>query len=171
MCWFLSGACFMQPCEQHCYIQWLCEYLVMFPVKQEHTTILRYALIKGDVPADSLASFINAQIYPAFRFHPIWQFCDFTLSILGAKEFQRPKVLDSFCSVFQLERCWVVVQWMARSSCDQGYNQDQIENEEIFTNANLHVLNNLSYVQGICRPEDAVKAVEAGFTTIWVSLC
>ena len=28
----------------------------------------RYALIKGDVPADSLASFINAQIYPAFRF-------------------------------------------------------------------------------------------------------
>ena len=29
---------------------------------------LRYALIQGEVPADSLASFINAQIYPAFRF-------------------------------------------------------------------------------------------------------
>lgn len=28
----------------------------------------RYALIQGEVPADSLASFINAQIYPAFRF-------------------------------------------------------------------------------------------------------
>ena len=117
MCWFLSGACFMQPCEQHCYIQWLCEYLVMFPVKQEHTTILRYALIKGDVPADSLASFINAQIYPAFRFHPIWQFCDFTLSILGAKEFQRPKVLDffSFSAGKMLSGCAVNGKVLVRS--------------------------------------------------------
>ena len=88
----------------------------------------------------------------------------------GGKRIPRTESFRFFL-FFQLERCWVVVQWMARSSCDQGYNQDQIENEEIFTNANFHVLNNLSYVQGICRPEDAVKAVEAGFTTIWVSLC
>ena len=25
-------------------------------------------------------------------------------------------------------------------------------------------------LQGICRPEDAVRAVEAGFTTIWVRI-
>ena len=46
----------------HLYLNCFLLYLYKYKIEP------RYALIKGDVPADSLASFINAQIYPAFRF-------------------------------------------------------------------------------------------------------
>jgi len=72
------------------------------------TPAYRYALIAGDVPAASLASFINDQITPAFN----WE-----------------------------DAAWLCKEW------DLGPRA----------------------IKGICRPEDAVKAVEAGFTTIWVS--
>jgi len=71
------------------------------------TPAYKYALIQGEVPADSLASFINAQIYPAFS----WKDAE-----------------------------WLCSEWKGPRA-----------------------------IKGICRPEDAVRAVEAGFTTIWVS--
>ena len=71
------------------------------------TPAYKYALIQGEVPADSLASFINAQIYPAFS----WRDAE-----------------------------WLCSEWDGPRA-----------------------------IKGICRAEDAVKAVEAGFTTIWVS--
>lgn len=71
------------------------------------TPAYRYALLEGDLPADSLASFINSQIYPAFS----WKDAE-----------------------------WLCSQWEGPKA-----------------------------IKGICRPEDAVRALEAGFTTIWVS--
>ena len=66
-----------------------------------------YALINKNVPAASLASFINAQLSPSFN--------------------------------------WEDAQWL----CDQWAGPRAIK--------------------GICRVEDAMRALEAGFTTIWVS--
>jgi len=66
-----------------------------------------YALIKDDVPADSLAAFINSQIYPAFN----WKDAE-----------------------------WLCSEWSGPKA-----------------------------IKGICRPEDAVKALDSGFTTIWIS--
>ena len=77
--------------------------------KNEHTTPnphdhLRYALIKGDVPADSLASFINAQIYPAFRFHSVWQFW-------GQKNSEDQKVVK-FSAFFSWKDAeWLCSEW------------------------------------------------------------
>merc|ERR1719382_2057393 len=71
------------------------------------TPAYKYALIQGEVPADSLASFINAQIYPAFS----WKDAE-----------------------------WLCSEWQGPRA-----------------------------IKGICRVEDAVAALEAGFTTIWVS--
>lgn len=66
-----------------------------------------YACIRSDVPADSLASFVNSQMCPEFD----WKDAE-----------------------------WLLGEW-----------------------------NGPSAVKGVCRPEDAVKAVETGFTTMWVS--
>jgi isopentenyl diphosphate isomerase/L-lactate dehydrogenase-like FMN-dependent dehydrogenase len=66
-----------------------------------------YACINTDVPADSLAAFVNSQINPAFN----WKDAE-----------------------------WLLGEW-------NGY----------------------SAVKGVCRPDDAVRAVETGFTTMWVS--
>lgn len=66
-----------------------------------------YALINKQVPATSLASFINDQIYPAFS----WE-----------------------------DAVWLCREWDGPRA-----------------------------IKGICRPEDAVRALEAGFTTLWVS--
>ena len=66
-----------------------------------------YALINKNVPATSLASFINSQLSPSFN--------------------------------------WEDAQWL----CDQWAGPRAIK--------------------GICRVEDALRALEAGFTTIWVS--
>jgi len=66
-----------------------------------------YACIRSDVPADSLASFVNSQMCPEFD----WQDAE-----------------------------WLLGEW-----------------------------NGPSAVKGVCRPEDAIKAVETGFTTMWVS--
>lgn len=62
---------------------------------------------KTDVPADSLASFVNSQIAPEFD----WRDAE-----------------------------WLLGEW-----------------------------NGPSAVKGVCRPDDAVRAVETGFTTMWVS--
>jgi len=66
-----------------------------------------YALIREDVPAMSLADFVNSQISPSFS----WE---------DAK--------------------WLCRQW-----------------------------NGPKAIKGVCRPEDAKKAVDIGFDTIWVS--
>lgn len=66
-----------------------------------------YACIRTDVPADSLASFVNSQIAPEFN----WKDAE-----------------------------WLLGEW-----------------------------NGPSAVKGVVRPDDAVKAVETGFTTMWVS--
>jgi len=78
---------------------WTWDYLATDPYK--------YALIRDDVPADSLANFINSQLYPAF----------------GWKDAE-----------------WLCSQWQGPKA-----------------------------IKGICRPEDAKRALDAGFTTIWVS--
>ena len=67
-----------------------------------------YALLDKDVPAESLASFVNSQLFPQFS----WE---------DAK--------------------WLCQEWTHGPKA----------------------------IKGICRPEDAVKALECGFTTIWVS--
>jgi L-lactate dehydrogenase (cytochrome) len=66
-----------------------------------------YACINTDVPADSLAAFVNSQINPAF----------------GWKDAE-----------------WLLGEW-----------------------------NGPSAIKGVIRPDDAKKAVEIGFTTMWVS--
>jgi isopentenyl diphosphate isomerase/L-lactate dehydrogenase-like FMN-dependent dehydrogenase len=66
-----------------------------------------YACINKDVPADSLASFVNSQISPEFD----WKDAE-----------------------------WLLGEW-----------------------------NMPSAVKGVCRPDDAIKAVQTGFTTMWVS--
>lgn len=66
-----------------------------------------YACINQEVPADSLAAFVNSQIAPEFN----WQDAE-----------------------------WLLGEW-----------------------------NGPAAPKGVCRPEDAQKAVEIGFSTIWVS--
>ena len=66
-----------------------------------------YACIKEDVPADSLASFVNSQINPAFD----WKDAE-----------------------------WLLGEWGGPSA-----------------------------IKGVIRPDDAKRAVETGFTTMWVS--
>ncbi|GMI14163.1 hypothetical protein TrLO_g5421 [Triparma laevis f. longispina] len=66
-----------------------------------------YACINTEVPADSLAAFVNSQINPAFN----WQDAE-----------------------------WLLGEW-----------------------------NGPSAIKGVIRPDDAVKAKETGFTTMWVS--
>jgi len=66
-----------------------------------------YACINSDVPADSLASFVNSQINPAFD----WKDAE-----------------------------WLVSEW--------GDN---------------------CAIKGVVRPDDALKAVDVGFSTMWVS--
>jgi len=67
----------------------------------------KYALIRDDVPADSLANFLNSQLYPAFG--------------------------------------WEDAEWLC-SAWDGPVA-----------------------IKGICRPDDAKRALEVGFTSIWVS--
>ena len=71
------------------------------------TPAYKYALIQQDVPADSLASFINAQVSPAFS----WQDAE-----------------------------WLCSEWDGPTA-----------------------------IKGVCRPEDAVRALGSGFSSIWVS--
>ncbi|GMI58393.1 hypothetical protein ScalyP_jg2606 [Parmales sp. scaly parma] len=66
-----------------------------------------YACINAEVPADSLASFVNSQINPAFN----WQDAE-----------------------------WLIGEWGGPTA-----------------------------IKGVCRPDDAKKAVETGFSTMWVS--
>uniref|UniRef100_A0A7S4EK44 FMN hydroxy acid dehydrogenase domain-containing protein n=1 Tax=Pseudo-nitzschia australis TaxID=44445 RepID=A0A7S4EK44_9STRA len=66
-----------------------------------------YACINTEVPADSLAAFVNSQIAPEFN----WQDAE-----------------------------WLLGEW-----------------------------NGPAAPKGVCRPEDAKKAVEIGFSSIWVS--
>jgi len=67
-----------------------------------------YALLDKDVPAESLASFVNSQLYPQFS--------------------------------------WEDAEWLCK---EWGHGPRAIK--------------------GICRPEDAKKALDCGFTSIWVS--
>jgi len=83
------------------------------------TPAYRYALLEGDVPADSLASFINSQIYPAFS----WKDAEWLCS-----QWEGPKAIKGIC------------RW------------------------DFSLVGN-----PLPRPEDAVRALEAGFTSIWVS--
>lgn len=66
-----------------------------------------YACINTDVPADSLAAFVNSQIAPEFDWH---------------------------------DAEWLLGEWGGPTA-----------------------------IKGVVRPDDAVKAVETGFSTIWVS--
>jgi len=66
-----------------------------------------YACIKDDVPADSLASFVNSQINPAFD----WKDAE-----------------------------WLLGEWGGPAA-----------------------------LKGVVRPDDAIKGVETGFSTMWVS--
>lgn len=66
-----------------------------------------YACLRSDVPADSLAAFVNSQLCPDFS----WQDAE-----------------------------WLLGEW-----------------------------NGPSAIKGVVRPDDAKKAVETGFTTMWVS--
>merc|ERR1719445_1529636 len=71
------------------------------------TPVYNYACINTEVPADSLAAFVNSQIAPEFD----WKDAE-----------------------------WLLGEW-----------------------------NGPSAIKGVVRPDDAKKAVETGFTTMWVS--